>query len=624
MRFLSPLAASVFLASSVSLATCALVFPETLRAQSQRGNQASAQSSGQASGQTSAQAPAPAPAKPAEQKPEVSETTTELKTRDTQGTLKVRVNLVLVRVVVRDDKGRTVGTLHEENFQLFDNRKPQIISHFSMETLASQLAKVVKPDNDASGSDAGADKNAPLAMPQRFVAYVFDDVHLAFEDLVRSRDAADRQITTAFQPGDRAGIFTTSGQTMLDFTDDRTKLHETLQKLLPHPVGTSGARECPDVSFYMADLIENQHDATVLQVARLDALACAFDNDNRFLLQAQQLAEGTAQRMLSVGDFQNQYAFRLIEEMVRRMAVLPGQRSMILISPGFLIADRQSQLGEILDRAVKANVVVNAVDARGLYAVPPGGDISNPSFSPSAGAMVAGRKETYRIQEASAQADVMADLADGTGGTFFHNNNDLDDGFRRVAAAPEIFYVLGFTPQNLKFDGRYHTLRVTLTNRQRYTVQARRGYVAPKHVMDPAEQAKNEIDEAVFSQEEMHDLPVELHTQFFKLNETSAKLTVLTHVDLSQMRFRKVDGRNRNNLTVVAALFDRNGNLITGNEKVVEMRLLDSTLEKMGRRGITVRTSFEVKPGAYLVRLVVRDSEAELITAENGAVEIPY
>src|SRR5260370_21983475 len=163
-----------------------------------------------------------------------------------------------------------------------------------------------------------------------------------------------------------------------------------------------------------------------------------------------------------------------------------------------------------------------------------------------------------------------------------------------------------------------------MTNGKRFMVEARRGYVAPKHMVEPAEQAKQEIEEAVFSQDELHDLPVELHTQFFKASDAGAKLTVLTHVDLSQIRFRKADGRNWNNLTVVAALFDRNGNLITGSQKVVEMRLLDATLERMGHRGITLKTSLHVNPGADLVRLVVRDSEAELITAQNGAVEIPY
>jgi VWFA-related protein len=608
------LLSSVLFASTILAAACAFVLPGTLRAQPQEKAQASTQPPGQASAQV--------PAKPAEQKPEVSESTTELKTQDTKGTLKVRVNLVVVRVVVRDDKGRAVGTLHEEDFKLFDNKKPQIISHFAVETPATELAKVVKPDN-AAGDSGGPDGGAALTMPQRYVGYLFDDVHLAFEDLARARDAADHQITAAGQPGDRAGIYTTSGQTTLDFTDDRAKLHDTLQKLRPHPVGRSGVRECPDVSYYMADLIENQHDAQALQVATADALACAFGNDSRFLQQAQQLAEGTAQRMLSVGDAETQYSLRLLAEIVRRMTLLPGQRSMILISPGFLITDRQSQVSEILDRAVRANIVVNSVDARGLYASPPGGDISQGGGFTN-DAAVGAHQDTYRLQEASAQADPMAELADGTGGTFFHNNNDLEEGFRRVAAAPEVFYVLGFSPQNLKFDGKYHTLKVALTNRQKFSVQARRGYVAPKHMVDPAEQAKQEIEEAVFSQDELHDLPVELHTQFFKASDTGAKLTVLTHVDLSQIRFRKADGRNWNNLTVVAALFDRNGNLIIGSQKVVEMRLLDTTLERMGRRGITLKTSFDVKPGAYLVRLVVRDSEAELITAQNGAVEIPY
>jgi hypothetical protein len=38
---------------------------------------------------------------------------------------------------------------------------------------------------------------------------------------------------------------------------------------------------------------------------------------------------------------------------------------------------------------------------------------------------------------------------------------------------------------------------------------------------------------------------------------------------------------------------------------------------------VVIRTDFDVKPGAYLVRLVVRDAEGQQITAENAAVEVP-
>jgi hypothetical protein len=195
---------------------------------------------------------------------------------------------------------------------------------------------------------------------------------------------------------------------------------------------------------------------------------------------------------------------------------------------------------------------------------------------------------------------------------------------REAAAAPAVSYLLGFSPQNLKINGQYHTLRVALTNKLKYAVQARHGYYAPRSIADPNEAAKEEVQQALFSQEEIHDLPVELQTQFFKKDETQARLAVLTHVDLNGMRFRKADGRNRNDLTVAAAIFDENGNFVVGGEKVVEMRLFDATVTRLSHSGFTVKSSFDVKPGTYLVRLVVRDSEGAQMAARNGAVVIPY
>ncbi|HEV2448585.1 MAG TPA: hypothetical protein VGS58_21780, partial [Candidatus Sulfopaludibacter sp.] len=215
-----------------------------------------------------------------------------------------------------------------------------------------------------------------------------------------------------------------------------------------------------------------------------------------------------------------------------------------------------------------------------------------------------------------------AEIAVGTGGGFFQNNNDLAQGFKLMGAAPEFVYLLGFSPQNLKLDGGFHPLKVALKNAGPLSVQARRGYYAPKHLEDAAETARREIEEALFSREEMHDLPISLRTQFFK-SDQAAKLAVLTHVDMDKLKFRKVDTRNYNVLTVVSGIFDRNGNYVQGITKTIEFHLKDDTLENRLARGITLRTSFDVKPGTYMVRLVVRDSEGQLMSAANGAVEIP-
>ncbi len=75
---------------------------------------------------------------------------------------------------------------------------------------------------------------------------------------------------------------------------------------------------------------------------------------------------------------------------------------------------------------------------------------------------------------------MLEELADGTGGIFFHNNNDIDEGFKRVAASPEYSYTLAFSPHDVKFDGRFHKLKVEVNDGSNLTVQARKGYYAPK------------------------------------------------------------------------------------------------------------------------------------------------
>jgi hypothetical protein len=335
---------------------------------------------------------------------------------------------------------------------------------------------------------------------------------------------------------------------------------------------------------------------------------------------ALQLAQQAAQQYLSLGESESRLVLGTLKDAVRRMASAPGQRTVVLVSPGFLTPQLQYEVGEVIERAVRSNVMISALDARGLYTLDPAGDISRQG---APNPFLLQQEFLYQAASESASQMVLEEFADGTGGAYFHNNNDLEEGFRRVATAPEFYYVLAFSPQNLKLDGRFHKLKVTLKDPQKLTLQARRGYYAPKHILDPAEQDKREIEEALFSQDEMHEIPIELHTQFFKSSEESAKLTVLAHVDVKQLHFRKVDGRNRNDLTIVSALFNRNGDYIQGSEKIVEMRLKDETLEHKLGSGITMRTSFDVKPGGYLVRLVVRDAEERLMSAQSGAVEIP-
>jgi VWFA-related protein len=545
----------------------------------------------------------------------------EVSSRDTPTTFKVRVNLVLVRVVVRDSQGKVVSNLKKEDFQLYDNRKLQTISSFNMETpetrTASAMASTTTADSSSSADVAGG---KAVVLPQRFVSMVFDDVHLSMADAVFVRDSATR-FFGALAASDRVSLNTTSGQLTQEFTDDREKLSKALLGILPHPLTSQGFHECPDLSYYQSDLIVNKSDVQALAVATDEALQCAFNGDTKMMAAAQRLAQAAADRMVVQGDSETQYAYRHLEDVVRRLANMPGQRVLVLVSPGFIPTTLQSEASEMVDRATRANIVINTIDARGLYTPDLGGDIADP---PRDTFRTAGYKTSYRVAAQLAQQDVLAQLADGTGGNFFHNRNDVDEAMREAGAAPPISYLLGFSPQNLKIDGRFHSLKVTLTNKEKYGIQARHGYFAPKTVIDPAEVTKQEMQEALFSQEEIRDLPVELQTQFFKKDETQARLAVLTHFDLKSIHFQKAQGRNNDQLTILTGIFDENGNFVTGLSKIVDMKLLDATYTRLSRSGFTVKTSFDVKPGTYLVRLVVRDALGAQMAARNGAVVIPY
>ena len=563
--------------------------------------------------------PPQAPAKTSTTQSEVPQNPAELASHDEPTTFKVNVKLVLLRAVVRDGQGHAVGNLRQEDFQVFDKGKPQVITHFEVEQPGSLAAKArPKPKDEMSNGtpDDSSNSGPTLAAPERFVAYLFDDVHLEFGDLARVREAAERHFSN-LRPPDRAAVFTTSGRIMLDYTDDRAQLHATLLRLRPQPISSGMGRDCPDISYYQADQIVNKNDPQALQVAVQEAISCQPTVPGTPPIDPTPMVNAISAGVVDAGQHESRIALGVLKEVVHSLSRMPGQRSVVLISPGFITPQLEYENTEIIDRAVRAQVIVNTLDARGLYVIVPGGDISNPPqhLPPPA-------KGLIEIAAASAQDDLLAVLADGTGGVFFHNNNDFDEGFRRVADPPEYSYVLAFVPQNLKLDGSFHAIKVTVKSSPKLNVLSRRGYYAPKNLANPEEQAKQEIEDAMFSQEELHNLPVKLQTQFFKASSDDAKLIVLAHVDVRLMRFRKNDGRNNNILTCVSALFNRNGNLIQGIEKTVTMHLKDETLEHRLGSGITLKTSFDVKPGSYMVRLVVRDAEAQLMSAENGTVEI--
>ena len=585
----------------------------------------------------------------------------EIASQETPITFSSRVNLISVPVVVRDREGRAVGNLRKEDFQVFDKGKLQIITRFSVEKTEAPAGEPATPG--ASRGNAATPIATQSSLPENYVAYLVDDVHLQRGDLLNTKQAMHRHLDVSLEPTSRAAIFTTSGVTLADFTVDRAKLHDAVNRLQPYTSGIDPQQDCPYISHYVADLLVNQKmylDGRLFPDAQLDqivnsgaepVLTAAFqeakacekcssqgkDNltglsicEEEYLTKLRE----AARLALTYGDHETSLGLGALRDIIRKLSIMPGNRNLLLVSPGFLLTgDHRPNEYDLFERAIKANVVINTIDMRGLFTMVPGGAIDGQRYSSPNGATFLDQAN----QAAATQADdVLAELAYSTGGTFFHNDNDLKGGLNLLAARPEYVYVLGFSPQELKYDGAYHSLKVSLKvalnvalkvaskNSAGLTIQARRGYWAPKHAVDGDEAAKEEIQETVFSREEIHEIPVDLETEFFKTGDFQAELTVSAHLNVQALRFRKANDRNNDTLTVVTGLFDANGNYISGIERRVNMHLRDQTLATLESTGINMQENFKVAaPGRYVIRLVVRDAEGHTTTAKNGGVEIP-
>jgi VWFA-related protein len=552
----------------------------------------------------------------------------EVSMEDTGVTFKLRVNLVQVHVVVRDGAGKPVGGLRKEDFQLYDNNKLQAISTFAIEDAQSRRERTeaaAKTQLDNGGTNA----QAPGTVPERFIALAFDDVHLLTGDVAPMRAAANGFIDL-LGPSDRVGVFTTSGVVTQDFTSNKDLLKQALLKLMSraHTGGHPGA--CPDVSYDMAVEVENRGNtistagapdlsvSAAFTILYEQTLACAPGLSPS---AAANLVSSEVRRVADEGEAENRNVYRELQGMLRLLSSKPGERVLLLASPGFPIGQLTNESSELVDHASRSNIVINTIDARGLYTPDLFGDISEPYLQP---AQMAGQASGVGVQIQMEKQFVLGDFAYGTGGRFFHNSNDLEGGLKQLGIAPEISYVLGFSPQMQKMDGKYHALKVKLAEKQKCTVQARRGYFAPKKLDDPQEMAKQEIQEAVFSRDEIDEVPLSLQTQYFNAGESGTRLSVVSHLVLDGLHFRKAAGRNFDDLTVATVVFDENGNFIAGGEKLVKLRLLDATIAKMSLTGFTVKSTFDVKPGKYMIRQVVRDSEGAQMAARNGTVVIPY
>ncbi len=406
--------------------------------------------------------------------------------------LQVESNLVLIRVVVRDKNGNPVHGLKKEDFRLFDQGKEQTISQFD------EVASGGSPSSSAIAPSMPAATRPPAFGPeQRYIAFYFDDLNSSAADLIQARDAADRYLTTSLRPNDRVAIFTAE-KMLSDFTSASSQIHEALMQLHASTQGPANEHPCPDLSDYQAYEVLHTNDLSsdAWMTALAEAAACPVKlfagtsnlDPTKPNPSAMQPIRMLAQRILDQAQTLTRANLQQIEQVVKAIAPAPGERSVVLVSPGFLSRSEQYALDRIIDRALRAQIAIDSLDPKGLAILLRESDASrNTTILPDPRASQA--RYHLDVSKEFAGADVLAEFAQGTGGEFFHSDNDLKAGFAALTQDPP-HYIIAFSPQKGRWDGKFHALKVSFTTREKgLTIQARRGYFAVESNSSVAESA---------------------------------------------------------------------------------------------------------------------------------------
>ncbi len=574
----------------------------------------------------------------------------------TGSTLKVQSNLVVIRAVVRDGRGKPVNGLAKEDFRIFDRGKEQSVVQFEEESATSNPSTPPPVPGHAAAPPSATDTD-------RFIALYFDDLNTSAADLMQARDAADRYFTANLRPRDHIAVFTAT-KALTNFTSDPRQLHEALFQLNASSRVPARVHECPDLSDYQAMQMVQDSDMQSSEwvVALAEVKICAPPPDPRGTAAAiRMLAERIAAR--SQGMARDNLS--MISQVVKYIAGAPGSRTVVLVSPGFLTDTEELTIDRTIDRALRAQVVINSLDPKGLSVLLREGDASNGSMILPDPHATAARHHLDREKEFMG-ADVLAEVAQGTGGEFFHDDNDLRAGFDRLAGHPDE-YVLAFAPGDIKLDGKFHEVKITFAEKQKgYTIQARRGYFAvkPEAAAEPAlaggtasaepdhtaaapltsaehtaegsaghddsskpsatpESDQQRLQDALRSTKDSADLAVGMEASPSEGEGATRLLALTVHLDTKSLPLRSQNAYHADAVTFAVAVFDQNNQVVEVKQRNAKLSLTDDQLTDFLNDGLDVNMMFEVKPATYRLRVAVIETNEHKVAAFSRSVAVP-
>jgi VWFA-related protein len=508
------------------------------------------------------------------------------------------VNLVLVDVVVRDRSGAIVRGLTADDFELLEDGVRQQILTFAFEDIGRNAPPIEKTSTLAAIATASAPAVAespdtpahPLTSDEvaghRLLTLLFDTSSMQPEEVQKAVDSATSWVDRDMSPADLVAVaaINSSLQVLNDFTSSKEQVRAVLSRF----AATDGTA-----------------------FSAVDSSTAATDEASTTATDDVTAVDQSAQEL---DTFNNDVRLRALRTLAEALQPIQQKKAIIYFSSGMQRSgtDNQVELRRAVNAAVRANVAIYPVDARGLQAIVPGGSArqgSRGGLSAFTGSAVAGQFEQF-----AAQQETLTSLASDTGGTAFTDSNDFGEAFARVERDISSYYILGFSSTNSSKDGRFRRLTVRVRNRSNVRIDAKNGYYADR---DFAHTAKT--DREVVLMEQLGapipatDVPVFVTAGWFRLAADKYYVPISVAVPGSAVPV------STDKVTLDVAGFIRDERGFPVGRVRDTLTVPPASAGSLATRQVLYQTGVTLPPGRFSVKIVVRENS----NGQMGTFETP-
>ena len=516
--------------------------------------------------------------------------------------LRAQSNLVRIDVEVTDSSGKPIKGLRADQFEVTDDGKPQKITTFTysdiekLETAGPESAAPVVVAVDNSGPRAvSEEKITDQTRDRRLIALFFDMTSMETDDVLRAHDAAEKFLKQQISPADLVAviIFSTRLAVLADFTNDRAKLEKAIAQIEP------GAASQLANPLYAAA----QNGEYDVQQDTGDAYTPDSTEFNVF---------NTDQKL------------EAIEGISSVLSGIPGRKALVEFTGGITQTgeENRAELRAATDAANRANVSIYSIDARGMFATPPGGDST--TAAATGRSMFSGAAVYHQTDQREDTRDTLATLATDTGGRAFFDLGDLSDAFPKIQQENSGYYLIGYDLPNAKKDGSWHAVRVKL-NAPGVHVRYRDGYYAPRDFQHlEKEDRDQQLADAMRSENPEVDLPIAVDTAMFRISDQQVYVPISAKLSSSALDWAQKHGKREAEFDFAAEVRTVPGGQAAASLRdTITVHLDEQRFQEVNRSSLVYQGGVVLAPGNYRMKFVARENESGKIGTFEQALTVP-